>query len=198
MGEGVSLEIGSISFPTPIVIGISQAVQAVISVIHYFSVGEQVTITGVVGMTQLNGNTYTITAITQNSITINVNSTGFGAYVSGGIITPENVIYSPNHNLNEGDYITISGALGTVGSLVNGKIFSVAPNVNVNSFALNPSLTSTGTYLRTWKNYQIVFSSNTDKTVSCQLGNGEGKQGLDLSNICFQQHPAVKLPCRYI
>jgi len=49
-----------------------------------FKVGEMITISGVVGMTQLNGNTYTVTAVTATTVTINVDSTGFGAYVSGG------------------------------------------------------------------------------------------------------------------
>lgn len=57
-----------------------------------------------------------------------------------------NVVTSPNHTLNEGDFITITGALGTVGSSVNGKIFSVGPPITANSFVLNPTITS-GTYL---------------------------------------------------
>jgi len=59
--------------------------------------------------------------------------------ISGSTIT------SPNHCLNEGDFIFINGALGTVGTLVNGKVFSVA-NVTTNTFVLNPTIAS-GTYL---------------------------------------------------
>lgn len=61
--------------------------------------------------------------------------TGF----SGSVVT------SPNHNLTDGDYITISGVLGTIGTLVNGLIFSVV-NVTTNTFQLNPTIGS-GTYL---------------------------------------------------
>lgn len=57
-----------------------------------------------------------------------------------------NVVTSPNHTLNEGDFITITGALGTVATSVNDKIFSVGPTVTANSFVLNPTITS-GTYL---------------------------------------------------
>ena len=39
--------------------------------------------------------------------------------ISGSTIT------SPSHGLNVGDYIVISGALGTIGSQINDKIFSV-------------------------------------------------------------------------
>lgn len=56
-----------------------------------------------------------------------------------------NQITSNNHCLNNGDYITITGALGTVGSTVNGMVFSVF-NVGTNTFRINPSNTS-GTYL---------------------------------------------------
>jgi hypothetical protein len=58
------------------------------------------------------------------------------------------VITSPSHTLNEGDYFTIQGALGTVGPLVNGKIFTVAI-VTPDQFTLNPGdqPIPSGTYL---------------------------------------------------
>jgi hypothetical protein len=49
--------------------------------------GNLVLIQGVVGMTQLNGNTYNVTAVTSTQITINVDSTAFTSYVSGGTVT---------------------------------------------------------------------------------------------------------------
>lgn len=48
------------------------------------AVGTSVTISGVVGMTQLNGNTYTVTAVSGQQVTVNVNSSAFGTYTSGG------------------------------------------------------------------------------------------------------------------
>ena len=50
-------------------------------------VGMSVSISGVGGMTQLNGNTYAVSAVSGNLVTINVNSTGFSAYTSGGTVT---------------------------------------------------------------------------------------------------------------
>lgn len=55
------------------------------------------------------------------------------------------VLTSPNHCLNKGDYIIISGCIGTIGTEVNNKIFSVGDPVGTNSFALNPPIGS-GTY----------------------------------------------------
>ncbi len=54
-------------------------------------------------------------------------------------------VTSPNHCLDVGDYITISGALGTIGAEVNGKIFSVDYPVTTNQFNLIPQIAS-GTY----------------------------------------------------
>ena len=59
--------------------------------------------------------------------------------ISGSLVT------SPNHTLNNGDYIIINGALGPVGTLVNGQIFSVE-NPDTNTFTLNPPIASS-TYL---------------------------------------------------
>jgi hypothetical protein len=129
---------------TVTITGVTQANPAVITANNSFVVGEMITINGVVGMTQLNGNSYMITAVTPSTITINVNSTGYSAYISGGTATSLS-IYSPNHCLNEGDYIIINGVLGPVGSQVNGNIYSVQ-NVSINSFDLNPAIVG-GVYL---------------------------------------------------
>ena len=52
---------------------------------HGFRTGISVTISGVGGMTQLNGNTYVITVIDANSFSLDgVNSTAYGTYTSGG------------------------------------------------------------------------------------------------------------------
>jgi len=52
---------------------------------HNFSTGDKIRIGGVVGMTQLNGNSYTITVVDANTFTLNgINGAAYGAYVSGG------------------------------------------------------------------------------------------------------------------
>ena len=53
---------------------------------HVFEVGDVVSFSGVGGMTQLNGNSYDVTAVTATTVTISVNSTAFTAYTSGGTI----------------------------------------------------------------------------------------------------------------
>jgi hypothetical protein len=51
------------------------------------------------------------------------------------------VVTCTNHCLNNGDFITISGALGNISTSVNGKIFSVRI-IDDNSFTLNPPLST--------------------------------------------------------
>lgn len=59
-----------------------------------------------------------------------------------------NTVTSPDHCLNQGDFIVISNCLGTIGANVNGKVFSVS-NTTDNTFKLNsadPYQVYTGTY----------------------------------------------------
>lgn len=51
---------------------------------HGLQSGEVVAISNVGGMTQLNGNTYIVSFVDANNFTLNVDSTGFGAYTAGG------------------------------------------------------------------------------------------------------------------
>lgn len=55
-----------------------------------------------------------------------------------------NTVTSPNHELNNNDYILITGALGNIGIQLNNEVFSVYA-VTANTFMLNPGVNSTGT-----------------------------------------------------
>lgn len=79
--------------------GITKANPAVVTATaHGFATGDTVTISAVVGMTQVNTNRYIITVIDANSFSLSdlfgnpVDSTAFGTYVSGGIA---NLISTP-------------------------------------------------------------------------------------------------------
>lgn len=88
LGWSVDTTTGRVTFAankTRAITAITQAASAVITVgSHTFVVGESVYISGVVGMTQINGLRGMITAITGTTITVNINSTAFTAYTSGG------------------------------------------------------------------------------------------------------------------
>jgi len=71
--------------------GATQANPCVLTVVNQFAVGSYIFIMTVGGMTQLNNNNYLITAANSTSVTINVDSTAFTAYTSGGFcfnVTP--------------------------------------------------------------------------------------------------------------
>jgi uncharacterized protein (TIGR02217 family) len=64
---------------------ITQATSAVLTVgSHTFVVGDSVHVSGVSGMTQINGRRAAVTGFDATTITVAINSTGFSAYTSGG------------------------------------------------------------------------------------------------------------------
>lgn len=67
---------------------ITNASQAVITVgsAHPFVIGDSVIISGVTGMTQINELRSSVVSTSTNTITVSVNSTGFGVYASGGTV----------------------------------------------------------------------------------------------------------------
>lgn len=73
--------------------GVTQANPAVVTLPsgHTFANGDKIEVSGVAGMTQLNGNTYTVANSTATTIELEgVDSTGFGAYTSGGVVAVDN------------------------------------------------------------------------------------------------------------
>lgn len=66
----------------------TQATQAVLTITgNNFGVGQIIQISGVVGMTELNNQSYSVVSVVGSLVTIDVNSTGFTAYISGGTAT---------------------------------------------------------------------------------------------------------------
>lgn len=67
---------------------ITQTNPVVLTTTAQFAIGTLVKITGVEGMIQLNGNIYFVIASDPTTVTLNLDTTGFAAYISGGIATP--------------------------------------------------------------------------------------------------------------
>lgn len=56
---------------------------------HGLTTGQaNVHIAGVLGMTAANGGPYTVIVVTEKTFTFGVNTSGFGSYTSGGVVTP--------------------------------------------------------------------------------------------------------------
>lgn len=81
---------GIVSFPankSATISAITKAVQAVISLgTHTINVGDSVYISGVAGMTQINGQRAIVLAKTTGSITVDINSIAYSTYTSGGTV----------------------------------------------------------------------------------------------------------------
>jgi hypothetical protein len=72
---------------TAAITNITQANPAVVTAANAFTAGEAVFITGVNGMTQINGNPYTNQTAAGATVTLaGIDSTGYSAYISGGTI----------------------------------------------------------------------------------------------------------------
>lgn len=78
-GYGETVNITAITAP-----GVSPTV---LTANNSFQVGQSVLITNVQGMVELNDNYYTITSVNATTVTIDVDTTGFTAYTTGGEIT---------------------------------------------------------------------------------------------------------------
>lgn len=82
--------------------GITQANPAVVTTTldHQLTTGSVIQIEDVLGMTEVNNIDLTATVISATTFSIGVDSTGYGAYVSGGVITPN----PRNITVNINDY----------------------------------------------------------------------------------------------
>ena len=88
-GIDISTLVGS----TTSIVGITNANPGVVTtnINHGLTTGENdINISGVVGMTGVNGGPYTVTVISPTQFSFGVNTTSSGAYVSGGKVTPNN------------------------------------------------------------------------------------------------------------
>lgn len=83
-------DISSLIGSTLSVASITQANPGVVTtnLAHGFATGQVIKMTGVLGMTQVNNVNYTITVINATSFSIGVSTTSYGAYTSGGVVTP--------------------------------------------------------------------------------------------------------------
>lgn len=77
--------------------GITKATSAVVtSSAHGLTVGTVVVFASIVGMTELNGVAALITAQDTNTFTVNIDSTNFTTYTSGGTATPQTMTLVEN------------------------------------------------------------------------------------------------------
>lgn len=84
---GFNTDVASIPIKqcTAVITGISAAASAVVTAANDFSVGDRIAFSGVVGMTEINNLVGTISAASATSFTVNIDSSLFTTYTSGGV-----------------------------------------------------------------------------------------------------------------
>lgn len=105
------------------------------SVAHNLITGAVILIENVGGMTQLNGNAYTITVIDANTFELDgIDNTAFGAYTSGGTWTAQSQVFSftlPGPFLSQEVTIggvDVNGNAITINDNGNGDLIYITPN----------------------------------------------------------------------
>ncbi len=116
---------------TATITNITQAAFAVVTANNNFHVGQVVQISDVSGMTEINTLVGTITARSSTQFTIDINSSGFSAYSSGGEATLFNVPQNEAQILAIGDInsgkINSSGNVN-LGTSIPGSFINTSPN----------------------------------------------------------------------
>lgn len=130
-----------LSYDSPILItGTTNAIHCVITALsHGFSNGDKVRIDGVLGMTELNGNIYTVADSAPNTFELlDIDSTDFGTFVSSGLGTTSSLVRKLVSNINglnhlEGQIIQVLGDGAELESapVSNGSITLSSPAATV-------------------------------------------------------------------
>lgn len=84
------LDVSTLTGSVLVVTNITQANPGVVTtgINHGLTTGAAVTLSGIVGMTPLNGVLVNVTVIDEKRFSIGINTLGYPAYVSGGIVSP--------------------------------------------------------------------------------------------------------------
>jgi hypothetical protein len=178
---------------------------AITDTAHGYTTGDVIEINDVQGMTQLNGNTYTVTKTGTNTYTIGVDSTAYGTYTASGKATKilnisgittasPGVITATNHGLSNGQYVFISGVVGING--LQNQQFEVT-NVTTNTFELadllgNPINTiGMGTYV-SGGTAACIYEVTTPYAVA-DIFNLQYAQSADTMYVVHQNYAPYKL-----
>ena len=90
---------------------------------NFFTDGASVTFTNAQGMTQLNGNTYTITLVSSNSFSLGVDSSAYSAYaftnVTGTTVSTDRITVGNSAQFTANSAVKFTGNLSTSGITAN-------------------------------------------------------------------------------
>lgn len=121
-------------------------------VAHDLATGDKIVVTGVVGMAELINKIYTVTVVDADNITLNgVDSTAYGAYVSGGIIEPtaESAVQNLHVAIYDATDTNLVTTLETDGSGIGAQGANAYALLNPGTYKLRPRMggfNATGDY----------------------------------------------------
>tara|TARA_Y100000401_G_scaffold48082_1_gene37275 strand:+ start:5187 stop:7922 length:2736 start_codon:yes stop_codon:yes gene_type:complete len=150
--------------------GVTKANPGVVTITgHGLSNGALIRIVRVVGMTELNGNTYKVANVTSNTFQltdeddVNVNTTGFGTYVKNGQVREKVSVVSGLAHL-EGETVQVfaDGATQTEKTVASGQIALDSP----------AGLVHIGlAYTRTWRSLKLAYGGGPQGSAVGRLKN---------------------------
>lgn len=185
--QGTTLEISTGTGGAKTITGITQgAICEVTSAAHGLSEGDVVTFASITGMTELNGYTYMIIGTETNSFFIDVDTTGYTAYSSGGTATP--VTYT-----EVGEIVDWDGPGGSAAEIDTTHLGSTAKEYIIGladegtfSFNLNCNFTDTGQTAcrtaranRTSNTYKVTYSDSTYQSFTAYCMQFSTSGGID-------------------
>ncbi len=161
---------------------------------HQLQNGSIITIINVLGMIELNGNSYTVTVLDLNNFTLNgVDATGFTAYISGGTWTSDNTfsftLFGNNQNPFPQPNFGILSTQVVIGGIdVNGNAIRVIDDGGavVDSFGIG-SNTTTGKLL-------FINQNNVGNNVYLDSSNVQNPAIPPLSPLPIPSPPSPLTP----
>lgn len=158
----------------------------VVTATNFFTPGMIVNISGVGGMTQINGGYYNVIDSTSSSFTISLDSSSFGAYTSGGIaVANKSIEYilegtTPLNGVIQADWTLLATEpeldlflQGNTGSPAPpnglGIIYTVGDGTTINS--VSNSATNTVTFSASGTGVTSTLTPNSGGAVSPTAGN---------------------------
>jgi hypothetical protein len=146
------------------------------STAHNLTTGAVITISSVGGMTQLNGNTYTITVIDANTFSLDgIDNTAFGAYTSGGSWTTIDQSFSFTI---PGPFLSKEVVIGGVDSFGNAISINDDGNGNLQYITPNPQ-TTVPPYTDVYTSLNAPTASDIGKPIPGMHNQNTGNPGLN-------------------
>ena len=116
---------------TATITGVTNAINAVVTANNTFKIGNILTISGIVGMTELNQSNLVILSANSTSFTLNIDSSAYGTYISDGTATLQQLITSYPQILAIGDInegvTNTSGRTNNI-TYIPGSFLNISPN----------------------------------------------------------------------